>query len=196
MKIDLSVPVTQEVFDKLASFSKTRSDGVDLFGHMGTHLDLMGKHFDIDRSETPGIVFDVSAVDDPEDREIWPEDIDLSKVREGDFVMFHTGALDGFGYGNGDYFRLETPQLSYALIDGLMDRKAAFIGVDMGGARKVAEHRRVDEYCAEREVFIVENLANLEQLSRLAKDGRFEAHIYPLNLVGATGLPCRVIAEV
>jgi kynurenine formamidase len=193
MKIDLSVPVTQEIFDKLASFSKTRSDGVDLFGHVGTHLDLMGKRFDIDRSETPGVVFDVSAI---KDREIQPEDVDGSKVREGDFVMFHTGALDAFGYGNGDYFRLETPQLSYALIDGLMDRKAAFIGVDMGGARKVAEHRRVDEYCAEREVFVVENLANLERLSRLAKDGRFEARIYPLNLVGATGLPCRVVAEV
>ena len=193
MKIDLSVPVTQETLDKLSAFSKSRNDGVDLFGHMGTHLDLMGETFDIDRSEAPGIVFDVSAI---KDREIWPEDVDLSKVREGDFVVFHTGALDGFGYGNGDYFLLEAPQLSYALIDELMDRKAAFIGVDMGGARKAAEHRRVDEYCAERGVFIVENLANLERLSRLAADGRFEARIYPLNLAGATGLPCRVIAEV
>ncbi|MDR2451285.1 MAG: cyclase family protein [Candidatus Accumulibacter sp.] len=193
MKIDLSVPVTQEILDKLAAYSKTRSDGVELFGHMGTHLDLMGKTFDIDRSETPGVVFDVRAV---KDREIRPEDADLSKVRESDFVLFHTGALDDFGYGNGDYFRLEAPQLSYALIDGLLDRKVAFIGVDMGGARKAAEHRRVDEYCAERGTFIVENLANLERLSRLAEEGRFEARIYPLNLAGATGLPCRVVAEV
>jgi kynurenine formamidase len=193
MKIDLSVPVSQEILDKLSAFSKSRNDGIDRFGHMGTHLDLMDKTFDIDRNETPGVVFDVSAI---KDREIRPEDVDLSKVREGDFVVFHTGALDDFGYGNGDYFRLEAPQLSYALIDGLMDRKAAFIGVDMGGARKVAEHRRVDEYCAERGTFIVENLANLERLSRLAKDGRFEARIYPLNLAGATGLPCRVVAEV
>jgi kynurenine formamidase len=193
MKIDLSVPVTREIFDKLSAYSKTRSDGVELFGHMGTHLDLMDKTFDIDRSEAPGVVFDVSAV---KDREVQPEDVDWSKVREGDFVMFHTGALDSFGYGNGDYFGLEAPQLSYALIDELIDRKTAFIGVDMGGARKVAEHRRVDGYCAERGVFIVENLANLGRLSRLAEDGRFEARIYPLNLVGATGLPCRVIAEV
>jgi kynurenine formamidase len=193
MKVDLSVPVTQDIFDKLSAFSKTRSDGVDLFGHVGTHLDLMGETFDIERSESPGVVFDVSAI---KDREIGPEDVDLSKVRAGDFVMFHTGALDDFGYGNSDYFRLEAPQLSYTLIDGLMDREAAFIGVDMGGARKAAEHRRVDEYCAKRGVFIVENLANLERLSRLAEDGRFEARIYPLNLVGATGLPCRVIAEV
>ncbi|MDR0441694.1 MAG: cyclase family protein [Candidatus Accumulibacter sp.] len=193
MKIDLSVPVTQEVFDKLSAYSKTRRDGVELFGHVGTHLDLMGKDFDIDKSESAGVVFDVSAV---RDREIGPEDVDWSRVREGDFVMFHTGALDDFGYGNQDYFLLEAPQLSYALIDGLMDRKAAFIGVDMGGARKVAEHRGVDEYCAERGMFIVENLANLERLSRSAEDGRFGARIYPMNLVGATGLPCRVVAEV
>jgi kynurenine formamidase len=153
----------------------------------------MGKAFDLDRSESPGIVFDVSAI---KDREVAPEDVDLSKVREGDFVMFHTGALGDFGYGNRDYFLLEAPQLSFALIDGLIERKTAFIGVDMGGARKAAEHRRVDEHCAERGVFIVENLANLERLSRQAKEGRFEAHIYPLNLVDATGLPCRVIAEV
>jgi kynurenine formamidase len=194
MKIDLSVPVTQAILDKLSAFSKTRGDGgVELFGHMGTHLDLMNKDFDLDRTETPGLVFDVSAIGD---REIQPEDIDSSKVREGDFVMFHTGALDRFGYGNVEYFRLEAPQLSHALIDGLIDGKAAYIGVDMGGARKAAEHRRVDEHCAERGVFIVENLANLERLSRLAQDGRFTARIYPLNLVGATGLPCRVIAEV
>ncbi|MDR2788086.1 MAG: cyclase family protein [Candidatus Accumulibacter sp.] len=193
MKIDLSVPVTREILDKLAALSKTRSDGLDLFGHMGTHLDLMGKRFDIDRNEMPGVVFDVGTI---KDREIQPEDVDLQKVREGDFVMFHTGALDALGYGSADYFRLEAPQLSYALIDGLIDRKVAFIGVDMGGARKAAEHRRVDEYCAEREVFIVENLANLKPLSRLAEEGRFETRVYPLNLVGATGLPCRVVAEV
>jgi kynurenine formamidase len=193
MKIDLSVPVTQEILDKLSAFSKARSDAVDLFGHMGTHLDLMGHAFDIDRSEVTGVVFDVSAI---KDREVLPEDVDLSKVREGDFVMFHTGALDDFGYANNEYFRLEAPQLSYALIDGLIERKAVFIGVDMGGARKAAEHRQVDGYCAERGVFIVENLANLERLSRLAENGRFEARIYPLNLVGATGLPCRVLAEV
>jgi kynurenine formamidase len=192
MKIDLSVPVTQEILDTLSAFSKERG-GVDLFGHMGTHVDLMGKTFDIDRSEVAGIVFDVSGI---KDREIQPEDVELSKIQQGDFVVFHTGALDGFGYGNAEYFRLEAPQLSYALIDDLMDRKAAFIGVDMGGARKAAEHRRVDEYCAQRGVFVVENLANLKPLIGQAEDGRFEASIYPLNLVGATGLPCRVIAEV
>jgi kynurenine formamidase len=196
MKIDLSVPVSQEILDKLSAFSKTRSD-VDLFGHMGTHLDLMGRAFDLDRSETPGVVFDLDGqLGAIEHREVLPEDVDLSKVREDDFVVFHTGALDEFGYGNDEYFRLEAPQLSYALIDALIDRKAAFIGVDMGGARKAAEHRQVDEYCAQRGVFIVENLANLERLAREAEDGRFAARIYPLNLAGATGLPCRVLAEV
>ena len=192
MKIDLSVPVTQKILDTLSAFSKERG-GVDLFGHLGTHVDLMGKTFDIDRSEVAGVVFDLGLI---KDREIQPEDVELPKVRPGDFAVFHTGALDAFGYGSPEYFRLEAPQLSYALIDALMDRKVAFIGVDMGGARKAAEHRRVDEYCAERGVFIVENLANLKSLIGQAKEGRFEASIYPLNLVDATGLPCRVIAEV
>ena len=192
MKIDLSLPLTQPMLKKLANLTKSRAH-INFFGHMGTHLDLMGKTFDLNMTETMGQVFDVRAITD---REILPEDIDLSSSQPGDFVMFYTGSLDRYGYGNNEYFLLSEPQLSYPLTDLLIEKKIAYIGVDMGGARKMAEHPIFDQYCADRNVFIVENLANLKQLYEQTQNQRFQAHIYPLSLADATGLPCRVIAQI
>ncbi len=84
------------------------------------------------------------------------------------------------------------PELSHELIDALVEKGVSVIGVDFAGIRRGKEHVPKDKYCADRGVFVIENLINLSPLLKL--DG-FTVHTYPINIVGVTGLPCRVIAE-
>jgi kynurenine formamidase len=121
--------------------------------------------------------------------------VDLSGVKAGDFVMFHTGALREKGYGNRDYF-MSHPELSWELIERLVGLKVSMIGVDMGGVRMIAEHPKADKYCADNGTFVVENLDNLARLVEASGGKPFSVGVYPMNFIGSTGLPCRVIARV
>lgn len=116
-------------------------------------------------------------------------------IREGMFVAFFTGFIEREGYGSKAYFR-EHPQLSKALIEELVRRKVSLIGVDFAGVRWGREHTPTDQYCADRGVFIIENLCALGEVATASKDGRFTAHTYPMRYAEMTGLPCRVVAEV
>jgi kynurenine formamidase len=107
--------------------------------------------------------------------------------------MFHTGTLKNKGYGTKDYF-MSQPELSWDLIERLVQLKVSMIGVDAGGVRGIAEHPKADNYCAANGVFDVENLDNLDLLLREAGGEPFTVRTYPMNFSGATGLPCRVIA--
>ena len=111
------------------------------------------------------------------------------------FVAFFTGFIEREGYGSKAYFR-EHPQLSKALIEELVRRKVSLIGVDFAGVRRGREHTPTDQYCADRGVFIIENLCALGEVAAASKDGRFTAHTYPMRYAEMTGLPCRVVAEV
>lgn len=116
-------------------------------------------------------------------------------IREGMFVAFFTGFIEREGYGSKAYFR-EHPQLSKALIEELVRRKVSLIGVDFAGVRRGREHTPTDQYCADRGVFIIENLCALGEVATASKDGRFTAHTYPMRYAEMTGLPCRVVAEM
>jgi kynurenine formamidase len=70
------------------------------------------------------------------------------------------------------------------------------IGIDAAGIRRAGEHAQTDQYCADHGVFVVENMANLDRLYSAAGGARFTVYTFPMNLQAATGLPCRVIAEV
>ena len=108
------------------------------------------------------------------------------------FIAFYTGFIEKEGYGTPRYFR-EHPQLSNELIDFLLQKNISIIGVDFAGVRRGAEHVPADQYCADRGVFVVENLCCLDAL--LSADA-FTVCTYPLNAQGMTGLPCRVIARI
>jgi kynurenine formamidase len=88
----------------------------------------------------------------------------------------------------------EHPQLSNALIDKLLTKRISIIGVDFAGVRRGKEHTHMDQCCADRGVFIVENLCNLKNL--LKNGNTFIANTYPMNYAEMTGLPCRVVAEI
>lgn len=183
------IDVTLEITPQMAQDARG-NERKALSGHLGTHFDVMDKEFPLAYTCRPGVVFDVRAV---RGRDIGLEDVDLTRVDRGMFVAFCSGFLTEQGYGGKTYFSAH-PQLSHALIDALLDRGVSILGVDFAGVRRGAEHTPTDQRCADRGAFVVENLWGLEQI--LAHGPDFTAHTYPLRCAGATGLPCRVVAEL
>ena len=184
MLLDITLQVTQDM--RRAAPEK---DDRALVGHLGTHFDVMDKEFPLEYTRRDGIVFDVSAI---RGRDIEESDIDLDKVEKGQFVAFCTGYIEEEPYGTKTYFA-QHPQLSHALIDALLEKEISIIGIDCSGIRRGKEHTPKDQLCADRGVFVVENLQGLGAL--VSTGGRFTAHTYPVRYSGMTGLPCRVIAE-
>lgn len=193
MKIDLSIRITEEI---LHTFTELTGTGeippVAKFGHIGTHFDVMDKEFPLEKTEQNGKVFDVSHI---RDRDIEITDIDVNRIERKDFVMFYTGCLTEKNYGSRAYFT-NHPQLSNALITYLINKNVSMIGIDAAGIRNPAEHQKIDAYCADHGIFVVENLNQLDILWQEAGTWDFIVHTYPVNYKGLTGLPCRVIAEL
>lgn len=150
----------------------------------------MNKKFPLEYIKRNAVIFDVSRV---EDRDISSKDIDLDRVSNDMFVAFYTGYIEREEYGSHAYFK-EHPQLSDELIDKLLDKGISIIGIDFAGVHRWAEHTPKDQYCADKGVFIIENLCNLKSI--FINGCSFTAHTYPMNCTGITGLPCRVIAEI
>ena len=180
MKLDLTLCITPEML---------RGNSTAPAGHMGTHFDVMDKVFPLDYTCRRGVVFDVSGICG---RDIDVADVELARVEADMFVAFYTGFIEREGYGTPRYQK-EHPQLSDQLIEALLEKKISVIGVDFAGIRRGKEHTPKDQYCADRGVFVIENLCGLQQLLDC---GAFTVHTYPLNCVGFTGIPCRVMAEI
>lgn len=185
MLIDITLPVSPEMLG-----TAWKNTDKSLVGHLGTHFDVMDKVFPLEYTERQAIVFDVSHV---KERDVEIQDIDLFLVKPGMFVAFFTGYIHRVEYGTPVYFK-EHPQLSVALIDALLEKQVSMIGVDCAGIRRAPEHVPADQRCADRNVFVIENLWDLKQI--LAQGGQFVAKTYPMRFAGITGIPCRVVAQV
>lgn len=185
MVIDITLKITPRMAADAQGNEKK-----SLVGHLGTHFDVMDKEFPLEYTERAGIVFDVSQV---EGRDIGLSDVDLDCVRKDMFVAFYTGFIEKEGYGGSAYFS-EHPQLSDDLIGALLDKHISIIGIDFAGVRRGREHTPKDQDCADRGVFIIENLCNLRTVIDCGPS--FTACTYPMNYEGLTGLPCRVVARV
>ncbi|MBQ6953568.1 MAG: cyclase family protein [Bacteroidales bacterium] len=185
--IDLTLRVDlRSANEAQANLDKARS------GHLGTHFDVMAKEFPLEYMEREAIVFDVSAIGTS--REIGIGDIDLEAVPEQGFVAFYTRYIEQVAYGTKEYFKSH-PCLSMNLIEALLGRHVAIIAIDFAGVRNGKEHTPTDQLCADRGTFIVENVCNLAAVLNGKKMARFAAGTYPVNYVGTTGLPCRVVAR-
>lgn len=185
MRIDLTLKITKEML-----CDSVGNPGKALFGHVGTHFDVMDKEFPLSYVERKGICFDVRHICG---RDIEIADIDLDAVEKDMFVAFCTDYYLQVGYGEKGYFT-HHPQLSMALIHALLEKGISIIGIDFAGIRQTPEHIPADQLCADRGVFVIENLRSLSEI--LACGGVFTAHTYPMRCEGITGLPCRVIAEI
>ncbi len=192
MKIDLSVPITEKILNTICNHSNAKHiPSVTQFGHIGTHFDILDKEFNLENTERKGKIFDVSHI---KNRDIEVTDIAADNIEENDFVIFHTGCLKEREYGSPEYFT-DHPEYSYDLITYLVNKKISMIGTDTAGIRKASEHPQADKYCADHDIFVVENLNNLALLIKAVDTHDFIVHTYPVNYKGLTGLPCRVVAE-
>jgi putative polyketide cyclase len=185
MKIDMTLKITPKMVSDAQGNEKKA-----LVGHLGTHFDVMNKEFPLDYTVRSGRVFDVSHVTN---RDIDVSDIDITQIQPASFTAFYTGFIEKIGYGGKVYFT-EHPQLSDRLIDILIERGVSIIGVDFAGVRRGKEHTPKDQYCADRGVFIIENLCNLKPLAE--RKDTYTIYTFPMNYADMTGLPCRVVAEV
>lgn len=182
------VDITLKITPKMASDAQGNEKKA-LVGHLGTDFDIMDKEFPLEYTEREGLVFDVSAV---KNRDIDISDIAADKIQKDMFVAFYTGFIEEHGYGGKVYFT-EHPQLSNELIEMLLEKEVSIIGVDFAGIRRGKEHTVKDQYCADKGIFVIENLCNLKSLTG---PEHYIINTYPMNYDGMTGLPCRVIAKV
>lgn len=180
--------ITLRVTPKMVTDAQTNLKKA-MVGHLGTHFDVMNKEFPLDYIKRPCVVFNVKGISG---RDIEVSDVDLLKVHKGMFVAFYSGFIEEEGYGSKRYFA-EHPQLSKELIDNLLNKKISMIGVDFSGVRNGKEHNPTDQYCADRGVFIVENMCNL---APLCGKENITTYTFPINFEGYTGLPCRVVVEI
>lgn len=187
MLVDLSVKITKASNENALDNEKMVS-----FGHLGTHFDVMNKEFPLIFTRRNGLVFDVSGISD---RDIEVSDIDINLVGADMFIAFYTSFIEKEKYGTKPYFTSH-PQLSNELIDRLLERRISIIGIDCAGIRRGAEHTPKDQYCADRGVFIIENLCNLDKVLNGKNAMKFAANTYPINFEGMSGLPCRVVADI
>lgn len=160
-------------------------------GHLGTHFDVMEKEFPLEYLKRKGRLIDIAGI---RGREIGVDDIDQGTAA-GEFVIFRTNLSREIGYGSLEYNRASAG-LSDDAVGFLLDRGVSLIGVDAAAIQKPSKHLAVDQRCAAAGVFVVENLCNLDELSRVAPASGFIVYCAPLNFRGLTGLPCRVVAEV
>jgi kynurenine formamidase len=187
MLIDLTIPVTEFTIQDAHNYER-----ITAFGHIGTHIDVMDQHFPLSYVKRSGIVFNVRGI---YNRDIALQDIDISFIKPEMFVAFYSGFIEEQPYGSEAYQTLH-PQLAGDLIDALLKIGISLIGVDFAGVRRGAEHRQKDQLCADRGVFIVENLCNLAALVSGQKIANCTMNTYPVSFIGLSGLPCRVVAEV
>jgi len=185
--LDLSVKVSREMVNNAFANEKMVA-----FGHLGTHFDSMDKEFPWEFTRREGIVLEASG---STERDIELPVEQLSEVREGDFAIFRTGFIDRVEYGSKEYFK-NHPQLSYACIQSLLNKKVSMIGIDCAGIRRGEEHLQTDQRCADQGVFVVENLCLLEKVLLGKPFARCTVYTFPLHFEGMSGLPARVAAEL
>ena len=186
MRVDLTLQVDAKNTEEITS-----RQSISAFGHLGTHIDLMGKSFSLDKFSRRGRLIDVSSVTE---RDIEVGDFKGVEIEEMDFALIYTGFTDRVSYGSHAYFKTH-PALSMEAIEFLLQKKVSLIGIDAAGLMRGEDHPEVDRVCVEHNVFVVENLVNLKALSCVPIETNITVYTLAVNIEGLTGVPCRVIAE-
>ncbi len=184
MLIDLTFSVAQN--SELIDWAKSQDNSHIALGHIGTHLDTHNKtSIPLEYFKSSGVCFDVRGI-----AEISLEDIDLKLITADSFVLFRTGQMEKYSYGDKKYFT-NHPQLSHDLINELIHKKIRFIGIDCAGIRQHCEHEQADRLCEKNTIYVIENLQNLSMIS----SSNFMVYTMWLDDIEMTGLKCRVIVE-
>ena len=200
MFIDLTLPIDNQIpvfpgnpLPNIKQFSTIETKGwnekqLTFTSHFSTHIDAP-KHmiesgktlsdYPIESFIGEAIVFDA--------RNQSTIDVDVSKVKPGDFVFFFTGYSDHI-YEK-DYFE-KNPVISESIIRKLIEKEISILGIDSFTPDN--QPYPLHKLLFSHNIRIVENLANLDKISQQ----RFFCYIFPLNIKNADGAPCRVVAEI
>lgn len=197
--IDLSVPLNEQtpvypgdpktVIKQAGVFEKDGFNDhlVSVGTHVGTHMDAPfhmladGKTLDqisVEQFVGRGVYIKVDGKFDL-------EAIRQADIREGDIVLFHTGA-DEY-YHEARYWK--TPEMPEDVASYLVEKKIKMVGMDMSGPD--AEPFKTHKILLGGGVLIIENLTNLAELA--GKD--FTVYALPIKLE-LDGAPARVIAQI
>lgn len=149
------------------------------FGHLGTHIDLKGHDFNLKRLK--GLVFKIN-----DDEEI--KSLPLDSIKENYFVFLNSNHINKYQYGTKEYYNHHA-YLSDELIEKLIELKISLIGIDGPGIKQGKKHPLYDKYLADKGIFVVENLCNLD----LLKENKvYEISIKQANVLD-DGLPIDII---
>lgn len=187
MYIDLTIPISPAMEQEVGA-----AEPKVFSGHLGTHFDCMDGAFPLSDLLLNGLVVDVSGI---AGRDIEPEDLPRACIKPGQFLLLHTGVSEKFPYGTKEYFA-QKPQLSRACVDDLLNKGVALIGIDAMGIRHGADHVPTDQLCADRSVFVIENLTNLHLLLRGRAFAFCDVITAPMSFMRCSGIPCRVAAKL
>lgn len=186
MLLDLTYYVSAN--SEVMKWAKSQDNKHIAMGHVGTHLDTYEKiSIPLEYFKSRGIIFDVRNI-----KEVGINDIDLSLIKENDFVLFYTAQIEKYTYGSKEYFNDYSTELSNELINTLISKKIRFIGIDNAGIRNHNEHEKADRLCEKNGIYVIENLCNLNKLNN-NKD--FILYTNWFDDDEMTGLRCKVIAE-
>lgn len=155
--------------------------------NMGTHIDVMNTDVIIenDRLISEGVKFDVSNITD---RAIKLDDLELSRIKEGVYVLFQTNWDE---YLDDDEKYSNHPEISMEVIEYLVDKKVNMIGIDTLGLGLRRNHGTIDEYLAKNKIYGIENLANLKSIP----EENFKVYCFPIKVEGLDALPARLLVE-
>lgn len=161
--------------------------------HTGTHIDAP-RHFlqrnqyicdfPLDRFIGNGCLLDVRGQKIVELKEEYQQ-----RIKKGDIVLLYTGISEQFGQDS--YYKEldKQPKVALELAQFLVEREIKMLGMDM--ATPDLYPFEVHKTLMERDVFIMENLANLDKLVGI---DRFEVIALPLK-IKAEGSMVRAIAR-
>ena len=184
MLIDLTTIVPKN--SPLIEWANSQDNQHIAMGHVGTHLDTYEKTtIPIEYFKSNGVIFDVRNIP-----ELGLDDIDLTCIPDNAFVLFRTGQIENHAYGDKEYFN-NHPQLSNNLINALINKQIRFIGIDCAGIRCHSEHESADRLCEQNNIYVIENLHNLDKIN----SSIFTVYTLWLDDPTLTGLRCRVIIE-
>jgi len=192
MFLDLTLAI--DMHDPVVSKGNQDQNSFMSQGHIGTHLDVY------EGQARPPTEFAVRRgvivyVGDIGETEITEKVLEGYDVREGDFVIFHTGYLSKYSYGTREYFS-NHPQMSWDFIQILGKMNLGFIGLDFAGLRRGDEHGPADISVGENGGFIIENMNKIDELYSAVGKNEFKMYTAWTGFIGFSGLSCRVVAEI
>lgn len=159
--------------------------------HTGTHLDLPAHMLedvrnaaDIDLEEICGRAKIIYAAGR---KLLTVEPEYLKLIKKNDIILIYTGFEKE--YGSRVYYE-EHPVISEELADLFAAREIKLLGIDMPSPD--FSPFKIHQKLFENDIFILENLCNLEKLLGLTS---FKLFVFPLK-VRAEAAPCRVAAEI